>query len=121
MCRLGDKMVTVPASQSASSLLFETSSISRFSTNCSSLDALLTPPVSTLVHSDDTISASSSSRGLALGCTLEIIGPPGIGKTRTCLAMILAARFDAIEQEENCEVLVIGEGSAYSFHIAGKD
>jgi RecA/RadA recombinase len=94
-------------SQSAASLLLGSATIHRYSTSCQSIDRLLTPPLVSISSSTD--STSDCTEGLASGAILELMGPPGIGKTRTCLAMILNARFAAIELGNNEEVLVIGE------------
>ncbi|CDR48087.1 RHTO0S16e00980g2_1 [Rhodotorula toruloides] len=46
--------------------------------------------------------------GLGEGAVLELLGPPGVGKTRTALGFMLAERF----QEDGGEVLVVdAEGS----------
>jgi predicted ATP-dependent serine protease len=87
-------------SQSASALLRSSRRAARFSSNCPALDALLSP-------------ASSGKRvGLAQGSVLEIMGTPGIGKTKMALGFVISARFEAITEETDCEVLVIGESRA---------
>ena len=90
-------------SQSAANLLARARSTTtlRFSSGCATIDALLSPPT-----------ADESARlGLAQGSVLELLGPPGSGKTRTCLALVLNARFDAVQTGEECEVLVVGQSS----------
>ena len=91
-------------SQSAAHLLARVRSRTapRFSSGCGSIDALLSP--STVDE--------SARLGLAQGSVLELLGPPGSGKTRTCLALILNARFDAIATGEECEVLVVGQSKS---------
>lgn len=96
----------VPQSQSASSLLFSSRHAARFSSGCPSLDALLTPP-------------SSTTLGLAHGSVLELLGPPGIGKTRTALGFVLSARFEALETGKEGQVLVIGESPLLVMEAGG--
>lgn len=97
--RMQQQHPVVPQSQSASSLLFSSRHAPRFSSGCPSLDALLTPP-------------SSTTLGLAHGSVLELLGPPGIGKTRTALGFVLSARFEALELGKEGDVLVVGEFTA---------
>lgn len=93
----------VPASQSASSLLHSRRASHRFSCTCGALDALYTPQsfASTPRRSHE---PSSVEAGLAEGAVLEVLGPPGVGKTRTLLGFALAERF----REDGGEVLVVG-------------
>ncbi|GAA5837856.1 hypothetical protein JCM5353_006446 [Sporobolomyces roseus] len=91
----------LPPSQTAASLLQSLNSLTshRFSSNCASLDSLLTPT---------TQLAQSDEPGLPRGAVLELIGPPGIGKSRIAMAFALAECF----RLEGGEVLVIdAEGS----------
>mgnify|MGYP001321620047 CR=1 FL=1 len=92
----------VPTSQSASSLLLSTRLPHRFSSGCDTLDALVTPRAfSTTAYAPPQAPAEP---GLAHGAVLEVLGPPGIGKTRTLLGFVLAERF----KEHGGEVLVAG-------------
>ncbi|GAA5849805.1 hypothetical protein JCM8547_000568 [Rhodosporidiobolus lusitaniae] len=94
------------ASQTASSLLLTSRTSHRFSSTCAAIDALLTPQTHTasLATQPDAPSAS----GLGTGAVLELMGPPGVGKTRTAMGFALAERF----REEGGEVLVVdAEGS----------
>lgn len=98
---LAPEMFTVPASQSAAALLRSSIAAPRFSSGSAAIDDLFTPAS----HP----SSPSSSQGLAHGAVLELMGPPGIGKTRAALGFILAARFDALGDTAAEEVLVVGE------------
>lgn len=91
-----------PPSLSAATLLYSLTSLSshRFSSNCPALDSLLTPA------SNDKHDAGDET-GLPRGGVLELIGPPGIGKSRTAMAFALAEAFKA----EAGQVLVIGEST----------
>ncbi|KAL8290060.1 hypothetical protein RQP46_002999 [Phenoliferia psychrophenolica] len=92
--------LAIAPSQSAASLLRASLAAHRFSSGSAALDSLLTP------------SALASRPGLAHGQHLELMGPPGIGKTRTALGFILEARFNAVLNDTSCEVLVVdAEGS----------
>lgn len=84
-------------SQTASALLLNAQSTARFSTSCPQLDQLLSSP-----H-------PSTSPGLARGAVLELMGPPGVGKTRTALGMALSARFGALDEDSDAQVLIVGE------------
>ncbi|TNY21922.1 RAD51-like protein 2 ISS [Rhodotorula diobovata] len=97
----------VPASQSASSLLHSRRASHRFSCTCGALDALYTPQsfASTPRRSHE---PSSVEAGLAEGAVLEVLGPPGVGKTRTLLGFALAERF----REDGGEVLVVDADGA---------
>ncbi|GAA5901696.1 hypothetical protein JCM6882_006044 [Rhodosporidiobolus microsporus] len=95
-----------PASQTASSLLLTSRTSHRFSSTCNALDRLLTPHVHTngLKQQPD----GPATAGLGQGAVLELMGPPGIGKSRTAMGFVLAERFI----EEGGEVLVVdAEGS----------
>ncbi|KAI5476725.1 hypothetical protein MNV49_007315 [Pseudohyphozyma bogoriensis] len=82
----------IPSTQSARALLESARQTPHFSSGCSSLDDLL----------------STSSPGLPPRSVLELTGPPGVGKTRTILGFVLAARFDAVHEGRAAgEVLVI--------------
>ncbi|BGP39628.1 hypothetical protein JCM10449v2_003579 [Rhodotorula kratochvilovae] len=80
-------------------------------------DGFITPPLDSLVAPvlvdsfSSTLSASldeTQEAGLGEGAVLELLGPPGIGKTRTSLGFVLAERF----REDGGEVLVVdAEGS----------
>lgn len=91
-------------SQTASDLLLSTTHSHRFTSGCSALDELLSPPSS---H----YTSNTSATGLAQGATLELVGPPGVGKSRTAMGFALAARFEAVERDEKeqGQVLVVGE------------
>ncbi|GAA6051786.1 hypothetical protein JCM3770_004971 [Rhodotorula araucariae] len=96
----------LPPSQTASSLLRSSRSSHRFSSTCGALDALITPQsfVSTTSPAFDAL----QDAGLCEGAVLELLGPPGIGKTKTALGFVLAERF----RDDGGEVLVIdAEGS----------
>ncbi|GAA5906402.1 hypothetical protein JCM5296_000446 [Sporobolomyces johnsonii] len=94
----------LPASQSASSLLKATLTSHRFTSTCSTIDSLLTPaPQSTQLMQLD-----RAGPGLTRGAVLELMGPPGVGKSRTAMGFLLAERF----REDGGEVLVVdAEGS----------
>ncbi|GAA5857289.1 hypothetical protein JCM9279_007596 [Rhodotorula babjevae] len=96
----------VPASQSASSLLLSTRPPHRFSSGCGTLDALVTP--ATFSSTAYATPQAPAEPGLAHGAVLEVLGPPGIGKTRTLLGFVLAERF----REGGGEVLVIDADGA---------
>lgn len=81
-------------SQSAATLLRSSLSGPRFSSGCSALDSLFSHP--------------PSRPGLPLHTILELMGPPGSGKTRTALGVVIATRFDAVQQGTDAEVLVVG-------------
>ncbi|GAA5881893.1 hypothetical protein JCM16303_003452 [Sporobolomyces ruberrimus] len=87
-----------PPSLSAATLLYSLTSLSshRFSSNCPALDSLLTP-------ANDDKNDEGDETGLPRGGVLELIGPPGIGKSRTAMAFALAEAFKA----EAGKVLVI--------------
>lgn len=85
-------------SQTASSLLAQSrSTSSRFSSG-SSIDALLSP-----INSNP-----NARRGLAKGSVLELMGPPGAGRTKTALAFAMNTRFGSTSDESE-EVLIVGE------------
>lgn len=101
-------------SKTATSLLLASASARRLSSSCASLDALLTPPGDVATH------------GLARSAVLELMGPPGIGKTRTAMGFVLSERFRAVgevrthegESRSDGEVLVVGE-KARAIHSRG--
>ncbi|GAA5920884.1 hypothetical protein JCM1841_002368 [Sporobolomyces salmonicolor] len=94
----------LPASQSASSLLKATLTSHRFTSTCSAIDALLTPAP----QSVQLVQLDRAGPGLTRGAVLELMGPPGIGKSRTAMGFLLAERF----REDGGEVLVVdAEGS----------
>ncbi|KAK4055993.1 hypothetical protein OIO90_002988 [Microbotryomycetes sp. JL221] len=96
----------VPASTSVSALLTAFDSQPRLSSSCPSLDALLTPSNPT--------NTAATTNGLSHSALLELVGPPGSGKTRVCLGFALASRFNAISQHQpqQGQVLVFdAEGS----------
>ncbi|GAA5924680.1 hypothetical protein JCM3775_005443 [Rhodotorula graminis] len=96
----------VPASQSASSLLLSARPPHRFSCGCGALDVLVTPrSFSAAAHA---VPHAPSEPGLAHGAVLELLGPPGIGKTRALLGFVLAERF----RERGGEVFVIDADGA---------
>ncbi|KAK4705731.1 MFS transporter, ACS family, allantoate permease, partial [Phenoliferia sp. Uapishka_3] len=86
----------IPPSQSASSLLRSSFTAPHFKSGSASLDSLFSP------------STPHSQSGLALGNQLEIMGPPGIGKSRTALAFVIEARFADLRNEV---LLLDAEGS----------
>jgi len=96
----------LPPSQTAASLLESLTSLAshRFSSNCASLDSLLTPATST---------TEPDEPGLPRGAVLELIGPPGIGKSRIGMAFALAECF----RLEGGKVLVIGESSTTPYRL----
>ena len=96
----------IPSSQSAATLLQSLTSLAahRFSSNCPALDSLLTP------LEDHTQTLEDVETGLPRGSVLELIGPPGIGKSRTVMAFALAEAF----KDEGGKVLAIGE-----YHLHG--
>ncbi|GAA5894987.1 hypothetical protein JCM8208_000079 [Rhodotorula glutinis] len=96
----------VPASQSASSLLLSTRPPHRFSSGCDTLDALVTPR--TFSSTAYAAPQGPAEQGLARGAVLELLGPPGIGKTRAQLGFVLAERF----KKGGGEVLVIDADGA---------
>ncbi|GAA5964110.1 hypothetical protein JCM21900_004510 [Sporobolomyces salmonicolor] len=94
----------LPASQSASSLLKATLTSHRFTSTCSAIDALLTPAP----QSVQLMQLDRAGPGLTRGVVLELMGPPGVGKSRTAMGFLLAERF----REDGGEVLVVdAEGS----------
>ncbi|GAA6027759.1 hypothetical protein JCM8097_008020 [Rhodosporidiobolus ruineniae] len=96
----------LPASQTASSLLLTSRTSHRFSSTCAALDRLLTPQahVTPLTQPADVAPAA----GLGHGAVLELMGPPGVGKSRTMMGFALAERF----RDDGGEVLVVdAEGS----------
>ncbi|GAA5968879.1 hypothetical protein JCM11641_000765 [Rhodosporidiobolus odoratus] len=96
----------LPPSQTASSLLLTTLITHRFTSTCSAIDALLTPCTHTeqLPH----VSAHQAAAGLGRGELLEVMGPPGVGKTRLALGYVMGERFS----KDAGEVLVVdAEGS----------
>ncbi|GAA5982229.1 hypothetical protein JCM10908_004793 [Rhodotorula pacifica] len=96
----------LPASQTASSLLLSARPPHRFSSACPGLDRLLTPKHA-IARSQASV-ADAEETGLGEGEILELLGPPGIGKTRTAMAFAIAERF----RENAGEVLVVdAEGS----------
>lgn len=91
-----------PASQTASSLLLSAKPPHRFSSGCTALDRLITP---TYVEPRSQASAINDvAAGLGQGQILELLGPPGIGKTRTAMAFVLEERF----RDDGGHVLVVG-------------
>lgn len=92
----------LPPSQTASSLLRSSRPVHRFSSTCDAIDQLVTPQS----YSNGHLSARGSAleAGLGEGAVLELVGPPGIGKTRTTLGFALAERF----RGEGGEVLIVG-------------
>lgn len=88
-----------PPSQSALSLLSSIQQNPRSSSGCPSLDALLTP------------NSIKNKLGLAQGNVLELLGPPGIGKSRTALGFLLDQRFASLENGDGVgrQVLIVGE------------
>lgn len=110
---LRDKHVVTPSlapSKTATSLLLASTSARRFSSSCTALDALLTP-INTIGFDQSPHPPS----GLAQAAVLELLGPPGIGKTRSAMSFILGERFNAVlDGQESSEppsrhVLVVGE------------
>jgi KaiC/GvpD/RAD55 family RecA-like ATPase len=98
----------VPSSQTASTLLLSLSQLcqERFSSNCPAIDSLLTPlhhPLSYHEHYYEEEEEEQS--GLPRGGILELIGPPGIGKSRTVMAFALAQAF---RLERRSKVLIVG-------------
>ncbi|GAA5834720.1 hypothetical protein JCM11251_003642 [Rhodosporidiobolus azoricus] len=96
----------IPASQTASSLLIQSTLSHRFSSTCTAIDRLLTPQahVKRFKQQYD----ESAPAGLGLGTVVELMGPPGIGKSRTAMGFVLAERF----REDGGEVLIVdAEGS----------
>lgn len=91
----------IAPSQTASSLLLSARPRHRFSSTCAAIDQLLTPlqPSTRLARPD-----GAEEAGLGEGAVLELLGPPGIGKTRTAMGFVLAERF----REDGGEVLVVG-------------
>lgn len=88
-----------PSSLTAATLLQSLTSLAsdRFSSNCPALDSLLTPPTCGHDPGIDT--------GLPRGAVLELIGPPGIGKSRTGMAFALAEAF----KQDGGKVLIVGQ------------
>uniref|UniRef100_A0A0K3C9D3 BY PROTMAP: gi/342319958/gb/EGU11903.1/ RAD51-like protein 2 ISS [Rhodotorula glutinis ATCC 204091] n=1 Tax=Rhodotorula toruloides TaxID=5286 RepID=A0A0K3C9D3_RHOTO len=92
-------------SQTASSLLLSARPRHRFSSTCAAIDQLLTPahPPQGPMRAD-----KPEEAGLGEGAVLELLGPPGVGKTRTAMGFVLAERF----REDGGEVLTVdAEGS----------
>lgn len=94
----------LPPSQTASSLLLSTKPPHRFSSNCAALDRLLTPkrPDTRPWAHDAAVVATAS--GIGEGEVLELLGPPGVGKTRTAMAFVITER----RRDDAGRVLVIG-------------
>ena len=85
------------STKAASDFLRSARNAHRYSCGCSAIDALLSP------------ASSSENLGLAQGAVVELMGPPGIGKTRTALGFIMSTRFRAVSEDmEEGEVLVVG-------------
>ncbi|KAJ8294901.1 DNA repair protein RAD51 3 [Rhodotorula toruloides] len=101
-------------SQTASSLLLSARPPHRFSSTCAAIDQLLTPahPPQGPMRAD-----KAEEAGLGEGAVLELLGPPGVGKTRTALGFMLAERF----QEDGGEVLVVGARSYRHLVARGAD
>ncbi|KAM0752259.1 P-loop containing nucleoside triphosphate hydrolase protein [Meredithblackwellia eburnea MCA 4105] len=102
-------MSTPVQSQSAVTLLLQQSTKPRFKSGSTALDALITPqPFRSDEQEDDQDEEPTRNDGLRQdGALLEIMGPPGIGKTRMCMSYALNARFQAVDQDIDLEVLVI--------------
>ncbi|GAA6024233.1 hypothetical protein JCM10207_006966 [Rhodosporidiobolus poonsookiae] len=100
--------MNLPATQSASSLLRTFASSHRFSSTCTALDRLLTP----LTHAKPLSQHAqhAPTAGLGHGQVLEVMGPPGVGKSRALLGFVLAERF----ADEGGEVLVVDAEGALS-------
>lgn len=100
-------MVSLAPSKTACSLLLEFNAAHRFSSSCTAFDALLTPP-----NPDGNVVQPD---GFAQGAVLELMGPPGIGKTRSAMSFILGERFNAVmeagtsAEAAHRHVLVVGE------------
>ncbi|ORY88075.1 P-loop containing nucleoside triphosphate hydrolase protein [Leucosporidium creatinivorum] len=94
---VGQGFPSLAPSKPASSLLATTSAALPISSGCPSLDSLLS------IHGD----------GLPPASILELLGPPGVGKTRTALGFAINPRFGALERgDSEGEVLVVdAEGS----------
>ncbi|BGP24258.1 rad51-like protein [Rhodotorula toruloides] len=98
----------ITPSKTASSLLLSSQPRHRFSSTCAAIDQLLTPihPPQELVRVD-----KPEKAGLGEGAVLELLGPPGVGKTRTAMGFVLAERF----RDRGGHVLVVdAEGSLSS-------
>ncbi|GJN88985.1 hypothetical protein Rhopal_001956-T1 [Rhodotorula paludigena] len=96
----------LPPSQTASSLLRSSRPVHRFSSTCDAIDQLVTPQ--SYINGHLSAHGSALEAGLSEGAVLELVGPPGIGKTRTTLGFALAERF----RDEGGEVLIVdAEGS----------
>jgi RecA/RadA recombinase len=95
----------LPPSQTASSLLLSARPPHRFSSACPALDRLLTPKYAAARSQASTGSSGEPESGLGEGEILELLGPQGIGKTRTAMAFAIAERF----RVDAGEVLVVGE------------
>ncbi|GAA5941931.1 uncharacterized protein JCM15063_004247, partial [Sporobolomyces koalae] len=90
-----------PLSQTAAALLQSRDSGSsvRLSSNCPALDSLLTP---------EDVASFDSSKGLPQGAILELVGPAGVGKSRTAMAFALA---EAFKPDGGRVLLLDAEGS----------
>lgn len=100
---LGGRPMLLPPSQTASSLLLSSKPPHRFSSNCAALDRLLTPQrPDTRPWAHD--SAAATATGIGEGEVLELLGPPGVGKTRTAMAFAITER----RRDDAGHVLVIG-------------
>ncbi|SCV67514.1 BQ2448_5125 [Microbotryum intermedium] len=97
----------VAHSQTALALLQESLHAPRYSCACSAIDDLVSPaPTSTDPAAaitfvaggagDPSTMTSPTMTGLAQASVLELVGPPGAGKTRTALGYALHTRFNAI-------------------------
>ncbi|BGP31669.1 hypothetical protein JCM10296v2_003443 [Rhodotorula toruloides] len=92
-------------SQTASSLLLSARPRHRFSSTCAAIDQLLTPAH---LPQGPKRADKAEEPGLGEGAVLDLLGPPGVGKTRTAMGFVLAERFC----EDGGEVLVVdAEGS----------
>ncbi|SGY16135.1 BQ5605_C012g06769 [Microbotryum silenes-dioicae] len=96
----------VAHSQTALALLQESLHTPRYSCACSAIDDLVSPaatsanPAAAVAFvagaAGDSSATASTSTGLAQASVLELVGPPGSGKTRTALGYALHTRFNAI-------------------------
>ncbi|KDE02451.1 hypothetical protein MVLG_07001 [Microbotryum lychnidis-dioicae p1A1 Lamole] len=126
----------VAHSQTALALLQESLHTPRYSCACSAIDDLVSPaatsanPAAAVAFvagaAGDSSATASTSTGLAQASVLELVGPPGSGKTRTALGYALHTRFNAIaasrddddddEDDESTsstgkEVLIVGKNA----------